>query len=192
MPGDGGDTDELEAIRKLGVSANKSAAGKTPDMESADSQLARAEKRLYLLEGCPQGAKPASRDEVRTIPPVWKKAATGFRDGMVKLEAEVSKIASPEEVQKLRGDFERLRGTFDPNAFNAHIALIVEDGVDASKAKASREEALRIVRSYRKRLDSDPLVRHVWKNPLVGEVRVGLSNMYKQLRNLDLNIQRCI
>ena len=190
-----GDLKDLAAAGKMGKNAN-TAATKSQDYDGAGRQLNLAREQMAQLLRFPQGAKATAKAEVEKCAKRWNDAISRLETDIGAFTAEVVHICQSDEVdpkaiKAVKATVPKVAKGFAPNVFDQHVALVAstDDSISANQRKSSREEALKLVRKYQSYLHQDPIAQHVARNPFKGGL---LTELYNTLRDLDLNIQRCI
>lgn len=186
----GGDLDEIASLKRMGEGADSMA--KNFDFEGAQKRLGFTYRQLYELERNPQGSKSVAKGELGKLRKLWSDAVDGLEDALramatsIAAECEAEGVAVPDGLTDRLGS---IADHFDAKAFDLHLATLVTDGPTMAERKASREEALRIVRRYQDQLRKNPVVAAVIMNPFQGGV---MTPLYNALKSLDLNLQRCL
>ena len=165
------------------------------------TQLEAAREAARWLTANPVGNQVQARQELPKVNQAWKDRTVKFNRAIQDLARNVKAEADEEGVRedlkemarKVHVKLQKVRTLFDAEAFQAAVTKLTAKGSDKATRQAAREEALRVVRHYRKLMVADPVLKAVRApdNPF-HKVHVESGMLRSALKNIELNILGCV
>lgn len=174
-----------DELVEMGKNADK-AFKRTKDLQSAKFQINHAKERARFAIEFPEGLELAGRNNLPKVQAKWKTAVTNFLKKLAELNKEVSgeDADAGKAVEKTTTEIGRL---FNAAAFDTMIHALLRADATAEEKQAQREEALAVVRRYRRYVQNDyrfkELATNEFVKPFTGnfELNVALLDVEKNL-----------
>ena len=178
--------DALDRLRDAASDSRKRSPGATGHA-AAVAQLDGAIERLQALAHDPDADRATARKQLASLPGKWRAAVSGYTIGIDAVIDACREAPEPHAPAAARAAdaLGRIRDLFDPAAFDEPVLAITVSGGDS--ARQARERGLRLVRAYKRHVESNPLIEKVLTNPFRP---VPVTNVHRCLNDLDLNLLR--
>jgi hypothetical protein len=195
-----GDTKQLKFVQDLGskVHGIGKDAKDMDTLKSARAQLEAAIRNAEDLAETPEGGTTVSKKKIAKLKVEWRERVKTFKASLKSIEDAVLERSAGDSTitdaqrNALSAHFKRISERyFSPTDYDKPINVLGADPANPiGQQRKAREQGLRTLRSHRKRLLKDPFIDHLVRNPF-GQT-LDRKKIFQVLRNLDLNLQRCV
>jgi hypothetical protein len=136
----------------------------TADFAQAQKMLANATRSAQLLTANPEGANVKFTGDLTRVAAEWVKYANAYAAGLKGLATAINKESETEGAEirkaakKVTAELEKTATRFDAVAFAGPLQVLSNAKAAAEAKLAAREDALRIVRDYKRDMLANPLL----------------------------------
>lgn len=191
-----GDKTQIKDLKRLVNQAQELASAE--DYKGANGTLDDTLEHARQVIGSPQGLKASSRGKLPRCNANWKAAVVKFNASADTLSKAVRDAARDETADDIKkavnvsvSELGHLKRMFNVTAYGATLTILESSKEPVQKRRKAREDALRLVRRHNSDLTEDPLLLKLQSKPRPFGL-MDQNAVYAALKDLDLNVQRCV